>query len=52
MRFWEDVWFNKQSLAVTFPGLYDITFNRNITVEKVEILLLRRWFISRENSNF
>jgi hypothetical protein len=49
MRFWEDVWVNKQSLAVTFPRLYDITFNRNITVDKVVsslgwVLIFRRQF--------
>jgi hypothetical protein len=34
-RFWEDVWVNKKALAETFPRLYDLTFNRNITVDKV-----------------
>jgi hypothetical protein len=34
-RFWEDVWVNKKALAETFPRLYDLTFNRNIIVDKV-----------------
>jgi hypothetical protein len=34
-RFWEDVWVNKQTLAIDFSRLYDLTFNKNITIDKV-----------------
>jgi hypothetical protein len=43
-RFSEDVWVNKQSLAITFPRL---SLNRNIIVDKVvsslcRVLIFRR----------
>jgi hypothetical protein len=46
-RFWEDVWVNKQTLAIAFSRLYDLNFNRNITVDKVVsslglVLIFRR----------
>jgi hypothetical protein len=40
-RFWEDHWLQDQPLSETFPNLYLVSLDQNITVRKVSLMGVR-----------